>query len=822
MSAATGSIRGFSLVEILVVIGVIGILASVTIPLVIGVPDAAKKEKLEQDVVIVNNAIDAYLAAGGDAAQLASGNILAALKSRVYGGMPAEMMGPQGPFLDLSVITNATDFAWSANFTADPRPRFFVAQNTAGVVFGKGPAMAVGGVAERSDEARPTWLWGYAEATPPPEREAFVPLAVDTGSSSTNVPLVGITLGPPLVTPTSTTTNLWCFPLQISMTNTNPAGSSRIYYKVGSGNYTLHDGAPFNVDPGATLFAVTVSLDPSRYYNSTEVTNAYGVIPLPLAVRIVSPATVTYAQAGGLIQGVSQLTPTQGIIRLEDATALVNGQPDNLLVSETGNDKYIPPTYLRDANFTVRYTTDGTDPSASGTALTGPAFNGFFSPVTVNLGLAAWGTNSTLAIRAVAISGNTNFFTSSPGVSNSVSVAPTGLSLNVLPLNPIGLPVQVQVNESGAVPVGLRKFYTTDGSAPLTATTAGAVRGAAVLYSAAVPSTSLPTTSYTFTAQATGPAGFERWFSSQPVTRNYNRVTALNPDFVGANISGGDVNGSFRGSIFVSAPANLGIFNAGGQIVNGNLYVPGLPAIETPGSGNSSKTVVARGAAFVDSPGLIPRTLIAGRELSADGVLADPQLDLRQIVDLSGSGALTNYTVKLTKNSFIEGKIYRNVDVPPPPPVPNLPTGLTPVTNNFSGVPATNLVAGIYSNRITMNSDDSVIRLGVAGSALPATYIFHGNTFSKGRIEIVGPVEIYFSSGFTNSGVVFGGTNLIGQLRINVLGGNVDLKTGGAVYGSVWATNDISVGNGGILFGNIFAATLNVAPGGTVNVEPQP
>ena len=203
-------------------------------------------------------------------------------------------------------------------------------------------------------------------------------------------------------------------------------------------------------------------------------------------------------------------------------------------------------------------------------------------------------------------------------------------------------------------------------------------------------------------------------------------------------------------------------------------------------------------------------------------MLADPQLDLRQIVDLSGSGAPTNYTVKLTKNSYIEGKIYRNVDVPPPPPVPNLPTGLTRVTNSFTGVPADTLAPGIYSNRITMNATNSVIRLGVTNSSLPTTYIFHGNTFSKGTVEIVGPVEIYFSSGFTNSGVVFGSTNLIGQLRINVLGGDVDIKSGGAVYGSVWATNNIGVGNGGILFGNIFAATLNVAPGGTVNVEPQP
>ena len=98
-------------------------------------------------------------------------------------------------------------------------------------------------------------------------------------------------------------------------------------------------------------------------------------------------------------------------------------------------------------------------------------------------------------------------------------------------------------------------------------------------------------------------------------------------------------------------------------------------------------------------------------------------------------------------------------------------------------------------------------------------YIFSGHFFNSGRVEILGPVEIYFTSGWTNSGVVFGSTNTQGQLRINVLGGDVDIKSGGALYGNIWATNAIAVGNRGILFGNIYAQTLTVAPDGTVNVE---
>ncbi len=817
MTAAPHQTLAFSLVEVMVIVAIIGVTATIAIPLVTGVPDASKKAKLEQDVAIVNNAIDSYLAAGGNPENLTPSGILPALKSRVYGGMPAEMLGPQGPFLDPAVITNRTDFAWSALFTTEPRPRFYVVQNTNGVIFGQGPAMAVGGVAERPDEARPSWLWAYAEATPPSDMETFTPVAVDNTAPAANIPLPGITLGPPLISPGSRTDYLWGFPLPVTLINPNPQRSSRIYYKVGSGNFSLYeDGSALMIGPGSSLVAVCVSLDPSRYYNSTTASNFYGVIPLELSVKITAPTAVTYAQAGGLIQGVSQLQPVNATITLEQTA---DGATDNLLVKEGENDKYIPPAYLKDANFTVRYTTDGSDPITDGIAA--PSFSGFFSPVNVPLGLAVWGTNSSVVIRAVAIAANTSLFVSSATEEAAATISPTALPQTIFPANPIGLPYLVQINESAPVPVGLRKLYTTDGNQPLTAATGGFVRSEALTYSSPMPSTALPATSYTLTAQATGPAGFEQWFSSPPASRRYTTITVLNPDFVGANISGGDVNGSFRGSIFVAAPANLGIFNAGGQVVNGNLYLPGLPGIEIPGSGNSSKTVVAPGARFVDSPGLIPRTLIAGKDITAEGILADPQLDTRQIVDLSGSGVPTNYTVKLTKSSFIEGKIYRNVDVPPPPPSPFLPQSLTVVTNNFTGIPATTLAPGIYSNRITMSSSSSVLRLGVAGASSPAQYIFTGNTFAKGNVEILGPVEIYFTDGWVNSGVVFGNANTINQLRVNVMSGDIDLKSGGTLYGDIWASGTLSIGNGGILFGNIFAQTLNVAPGGIVNTEPQ-
>jgi hypothetical protein len=484
----------------------------------------------------------------------------------------------------------------------------------------------------------------------------------------------------------------------------------------------------------------------------------------------------------------------------------------------------IPAPYMSSSFFSVRYTTDGSDPVSSSSAQTSPSFNGSFPSLQVSLGLALWGSDPSVTVRAVAVSSKPEWFTSSDVAEGTSTKSLTPLSLAIAPANPIGLPVQVLLNETGSVPVGLRKVYATDGSAPLTSASGGLVVPGASLYTAPLSAASLPSSSYTLVAQATGPAGYESWFSSSPISRAYSIVTTLPSSFVGANISGGDVNGSFRGSIFVAAPAELGIFNAGGQITGGNLYVPGLPAIEIPGSGNSSKTVVARGQAYTES-GQIPRTLVGGKEYTASGELAVPQLDTRQVVDLNGAVIPTNYTVKLTKSAYIEGKIFRRADPPPPPSTPVVPAGLTRYTNNISGVFQTNLPSGVYSNNITMNATNSILRLGTAGSAVTSQYVFAGNIWNKGIVEILGPVEIFFLSGFDNKGVVFGSSNNVASnsatsLRINVMTNAVDITGGGSVFAAIWAGNSaITVGNGSSLFGSLYARTLTVAPGGTVNVE---
>lgn len=748
----------FTLVEILIVIAALGVLASVAVVSLTGVPDEARKAKLEQDVAIANNAIDAYLAAGGDAAQLTEDNVVSALKQRVAPPPgPGEIVGPQGPFLDTRVITKPTDFAWSALYTTDPQPRFYVVQSRDGVVFDLGPAMAVGGAPERADAARGRWVWDYTTATAPGQAPAFVPLAIDAPYTSTNIPLAAVTLAAPVISPGSMSANLWEFPLSVSIANPNPSGSSRIYYRAGSGgNYVLYDNTPFNVDPGTTLYAIAVSLDPSRYYNSASASAEYSVIPLQLAVSIDAPGSITYAQAGGLFTNQAQLSPSSATINLDNTN--------------------IPAPYLRSANFTVQYTTDGTDPLSSGTAVAGPDFTGYYTPQSASLALANWGTNTSLTIRAAAKAVNTSWFISSPVDEATVTIAPTVLDTpSISPAGGAYVPaISVTVsNISTNMPVGAVGYYTTNGSTP--------AAGSGVSFSTVANFTVGPLAygaSSTVKAITVGPTNYSQWFTASSV----NSVTYTGPNYSagasgGVLISGGAFanNSIIRGSVIVASVAagqqqpNLTLANNGS--VTGNVYLPGTPTVT--------------------------------------GIATN------RVINLDGPTTPTNYTFTVGNNATITGSVYRRITPTPLPTVTN-PTGLVTRSNQSSGT----LLPGAY-NTVNPGNNGS-ITLGIAGATNPAIYsITNFSVNNNVTVNIVGPVILTLNPGASKTisianNVVMGNLAHPEWLQLNMYSGNLTLGNNGTLYAAVKApTSTVTFENNTVFRGSVTAKTFNLENNGT-------
>lgn len=52
--------KGFSLIEIMVVVVILGILASIVVPKIINRPDEARAVKAKQDILAIQNAMDLY------------------------------------------------------------------------------------------------------------------------------------------------------------------------------------------------------------------------------------------------------------------------------------------------------------------------------------------------------------------------------------------------------------------------------------------------------------------------------------------------------------------------------------------------------------------------------------------------------------------------------------------------------------------------------------------------------------------------------------------------------------------------------------------
>jgi len=796
MSKPSRTLAGFSLVEGLVVVAVIGLMATALIPAISGAPDAAKKAKLEQDVVIVNNAIDAYLVAGGPQAGLSASGVIETLKQKIYGGVAAEMIGPQGPFLDPTVVTRPTDFAWSARFEASPRPRFVVQNSRDGVVFARGPASVVAGPAAGS---KPSWLWSYAApGAGPASKPIFEPETIEAvtrlGISSSI--LAG--LAAPVISPASQTLTISGFPLLVNIVNPNPPGSSLVYYKINSGSYTLWVNSPFNVDPGSTVIAAAVSIDPSRYYNSPASTATYQVTPLTLAVNVSAPSTVTYAQAGGVM--------------LNQPAQAASAATISLGVS-------VPPPYLSSANFAVRYTTDGSDPLSSGTASNAPAFNTSFPALSVGLGLAAWGTNSSIRVRAVAVSLKPEWFTSSAVVSATVS--PQRVSLDPPIVSPTNQVVTFSVtvvmsNPATGPSSGMSIRYTTNNTAPTAAN--------GFTYSSPFSLSSLGVNEQKPVRASTVVTGsLTNWFNqSAETTRVYT-----GPAFGGSGLPSGalvgsaTLNSTFNGNITVAYPSNGVVaditYNAN-AVINGSLYVPGTPRIAQ------------------NSP-YIPQWTLANDAQFANriyGIVAG-QSPSPRVVDLNGPVTPTNYVITFNNNSYITGKIFRRIErytltplnvatFPVKPSAASLSlsgpvagplsaSNVANVTLNTTSVGSVTLLPGTYGN-MTANNNSKFVLGNAADPETPVVYSFDSLTLnSGGDVVIVGRVILNIRNSFAlSNGAVFGNVDRPDWLQINVWSSsNVNVASGSSVYGRIFAPNaTIAFNNGSTLNGSVSARVLDL------------
>jgi type II secretory pathway pseudopilin PulG len=828
MRTTPNKLKAFTLVEILLVTAVIGIISGLGIVAVTGVRENARETRLRNDVTVLNNGIDAYRAAGGVLPSgLTAEQVIAKLKT-VADPASSTAFGPSGPFIDprLQLLRQSSEDGAMPEARADyPNAAgyFFVRQGGAPAIkeFIRGEASPI--VTEVRQGTMPYtpaggFLTAYGEqpaATPiaaaAPAAVAGTDAAANTGKDLVKFPRPRIKVrtagtSDPFVDYAGESLPLLKYPLEVMVVSDIETGGAQLQCALGGGSF-FDCANPYTIqeaDPGMTLVARVASLDTSRYSTSDPVSVRFRAEPVsvfpvfPTSDAI--PETMTYAEAGGAMVGLTPVVREPVVVRLENI--------------ELVPAKYRTSSYL-DAFFrkttVARYTGVTTVETNSGFAA--PTF----TPVTNNINVAGFGSNTRMSFFARVESFQPEFVVAADDLDKTTTIQPTLLPVAILPLKPIGLPPNVTIAHSGDVPVGMRKFYTlTQGqssSAPLNPEAGGVPIASAVLYNA--PITNYPIATYTVVAQATGPVGTEHWFTSSPVNRTYIAVTQVPLKYIGLNMFRANINGYVKGSIYMQA-GDFAVLNAGATI-EGNVYLPGTPAVFLPASG---ALVVRRGQAYDQSKdALISSNRITGREYDQEGRLADPQQDLRKVVDLYGSTQPSNYEFRGTETSRIDGKLYRRAD---PPPVTSQKPGLPPEIA-LSNAPVT--VAGTQfidsgSYAVTLNNTNSVLQLGSPGNL--TKYVFGaGSTWSAGRVEILGPVQIFFNSNVSMSGMTFGSSNSIFQTGFVVMSNySVSIGSGGTVYGQFEARDSVlSVGNGGSFYGSAFAREVSVAGGGYVDVS---
>ncbi|MEX2578292.1 MAG: choice-of-anchor K domain-containing protein [Verrucomicrobiales bacterium] len=299
----------FSLVEALIVVSVIGLIASLSIVGVNQMVNSAKREKLLSDVRTLNRGVMAFRATGGDLSGANSPEeVLDTLKQ---GLASAERVpGMSGAKIDprISFVMQTAEEANSTDLRAYWQPdeqRFAVTRSggTPGIKLFVHDAEAAErdyGEAENKSAvlyaAEETWIWDYEDvAADAPAGPTEIPLNPDPDDEtppaspppSTPPPPTGTdALDPPIFSVPSSSHSITSFDLTLSLTDPNPAAASSLYYSVDYGAWTLYSG-PIQVGPDANVAAQAIAVD-DAYTNSSKVDHAYTALPFDLRPPVIS------------------------------------------------------------------------------------------------------------------------------------------------------------------------------------------------------------------------------------------------------------------------------------------------------------------------------------------------------------------------------------------------------------------------------------------------------------------------------------------------------------------------------------------------------
>lgn len=791
--------RGFTLVEVLLFVGVMAVMASTGFVVLVSTREAAKENKLSADTAHVNEVLQIYMANGGTLpATYNSTNMIKMLKARADASSAAKTMGLTGSYLDVrtTVQEQTAEEAATTQLRAHWTGSGYVITNGGGIgikEFNLDDSLAAAPITTNSRDpgvlgvdTNKQWIWDYTDKDPTAVASGATPATADRPGYAAGAASAAASLNAPIV-PNGT------FPLinfnpsyYVTITDgSNPSNVSQLYYATSTGGgFALYSGS-FAVTPGTTVSAYDKSIDPSRYSDSVVASGTVAAAPVTLQLGFTSAAAspLTYAQLGGAMSNGSATAPT-ATITLTNTTA-------------------IPAAYTVSSKFQAMYGYGTGTPSTSG-----PAFSGIFPPLSVSLGLANWGSATTLTVKARLVSSDSSLISSTTGTLTFTGAATALSSPTISPATEsISAPVPVTIAAAaGVAPVGARTYYTVDGSDPGANSSTGEPTSSTVtLYSSSFTPVAGSGGSITIKARTYGPTGFGQWFTPSPVTQAVYTIAASgSPD--GALVGNATVDGTFVGSIIYSNQlGNLGSinFNSGAKIKNGNIYFPGLPTLTFNGGSSS---------------------IIGGLTYDSNGNLTNGTPTSPLVVDLTGA-ATPVFNVTFNSGAHIDGKVYRRVTPPTFPTVsaPGSPSNGNTINVNSGAVTVNSSTAAnlninggtvtlLPGNYGSINTGGTII-LGTAGATTPSVYSIQSMNLNGGsQIQVVGPVILTMSSQLSVN-TTMGNSAHPEYLQVNLYNGAAFTMNSSSVFYGQLVAPQSNVQLNGTFNGSVVAKFLNITSG---------
>lgn len=391
---------GYSLVEILAAVTIIGGLATLSIPILGHIDNAAHRNKLHSQVAVLKKSLIRYLASGAPIEPKASTfEVLRLLKSEISQDEAYRHVGFTGSYIDsrlrpiaIPAEESGTRIVWdpqSIRFRLSTEKvlaiREFVLDEEPAV---KAPPIRESHSIFQFGSREDTWIWSYETDTQNTYIEPSQ-VSLNTAPENTQVNAIAINLAPvsqtpsddlmaqapidpdqldsPLFTIGGGNYPLSSYLLDLDFINPNSdTVKSEVFYRINEGRWQRYeDNMQVNIHPDTDVDAFVFSYKPkigrsSRVYSASFQSEP---VQLDLSLNYDGPTTITY----------QQLTSQNPVIQWE----------------VTNLDQY--PEYLKSNGFFTTYIAiNGDDPAFEGNRITGETFKNGYQGESINLTPEMW------------------------------------------------------------------------------------------------------------------------------------------------------------------------------------------------------------------------------------------------------------------------------------------------------------------------------------------------------------------------------------------------------------------------------------------------